>query len=551
MKKNLKGVCKIHTPFYDLLDKGLLFLFVGLCLIFVLYPIICIVFQSITLDGSLSFEIYKNIIGENKGLLINSILTALLSAGISTCLAATVALFIYFLSPILNKIGKFFLMVSMISPPFIASLAYIQLFGRRGYVTYHLLGLNFDPYGMHGVIIMQVIGFIPLSGLMILAVIEKVDKRLLKASLDLGSSKNSAVVNILIPMIKPGIAVAFLLSFVRSLSDFGTVTIIGGGFETIATDIYMEIIGYANFSKAAAMNILLLIPALIIFIPYRRNMEKLNQRSKDNDSGDDDGFRIEVNSYPKIIISTISLVFFIIMLTQYICIFISAFSKFSKGEFMFTTEYIRYIGEHNIDSFIRSIIYAFIAGIVGSFVGIMISYYIERRKVFGYRSLDFITTLPYILPGTFFGIAYILAFNSQPILLTGTAFIVVVNCIFKQIPLTTKTSSAVLSQLSVDIENASRDIGASKFHVIKDIIFPNMKGAFLVGFINNFTATMTTIGAIIFLIYPGKEVATVTLFDAINSGEYGVASMISVLIILITLVVNVVFTMIILRKKVK
>ncbi|MEG0371187.1 MAG: iron ABC transporter permease, partial [Clostridium sp.] len=112
---------------------------------------------------------------------------------------------------------------------------------------------------------------------------------------------------------------------------------------------------------------------------------------------------------------------------------------------------------HNIDSFIRSIIYAFIAGIVGSFVGIMISYYIERRKVFGYRSLDFITTLPYILPGTFFGIAYILAFNSQPILLTGTAFIVVVNCIFKQIPLTTKTSSAVLSQLSVDIENASRD----------------------------------------------------------------------------------------------
>ncbi|MEG0371188.1 MAG: ABC transporter permease subunit, partial [Clostridium sp.] len=330
MKKNLKGVCKIHTPFYDLLDKGLLFLFVGLCLIFVLYPIICIVFQSITLDGSLSFEIYKNIIGENKGLLINSILTALLSAGISTCLAATVALFIYFLSPILNKIGKFFLMVSMISPPFIASLAYIQLFGRRGYVTYHLLGLNFDPYGMHGVIIMQVIGFIPLSGLMILAVIEKVDKRLLKASLDLGSSKNSAVVNILIPMIKPGIAVAFLLSFVRSLSDFGTVTIIGGGFETIATDIYMEIIGYANFSKAAAMNILLLIPALIIFIPYRRNMEKLNQRSKDNDSGDDDGFRIEVNSYPKIIISTISLVFFIIMLTQYICIFISAFSKFSK-----------------------------------------------------------------------------------------------------------------------------------------------------------------------------------------------------------------------------
>ncbi|KMT22452.1 ABC transporter permease [Clostridium cylindrosporum] len=550
MKSKFKKVSKLDTSFYNLLDKGLISIVLILCIIFILYPIICLMIQSIKVDTSISFKLYENIIEKNKRLLFNSIFVATLSGAISTILSLIIALRIHSFSSIINKLGKIILMLSMISPPFVASLAYIQLFGRRGYITYHFLGINYDPYGIHGVIIMQVIGFIPLSALMILGVIEKVDKRLLKASLDLGSSENKAIISVLLPLIKPGIIVSFLLTFVRSLADFGTVTIIGGSFETIATEIYMEIIGYANFSNAAAMNFLLVLPAIIIFIPYRRNMRRLNQLSKDNELENNDDFKLLPRGGLKSLLSVFTIGFIAISLLQYGCIFLSSISKFSRGNLIFTTEYIKYIREYSMDSFIRSITYAFIAGIFGSLLGIIISYYIDRRRIIGGRSIDFITTLPYILPGTFFGISYILAFNSFPFPLTGTAFIVVINCIFKQIPLTTKISSAVLSQISIDVEHAARDIGASKFHVIKDIILPNAREAFLIGFVNNFISTMTTIGAIIFLIYPGKEVATVKLFDAINSGEYGVASMIAVIIILITLSINTIFTSFISRKKV-
>lgn len=551
MKLKLKRTSKIGVPFYNLLDKGLIIALVGICLIFVLYPIICVIIQSIIIDGTFSFSLYKDIIVKNKSLLYNSLTTAFISAAISSVLATIVAVYISLLKDKFNKIGKILLMISMISPPFVSSLAYIQLFGIRGYITYHLLGMSYDPYGMHGVIIMQVLGFIPLNALMIISIIEKVDKRLLRASLDLGSSENKAIVNILIPLIKPGIIVAFLLAFLRSLADFGTVTIIGGKFETIATEIYMEIIGYANFNTSAAMNVLLMIIAFIVFIPYRINMKKLNDISKDNEVEKNDDFKISLNGVLKWSFSIITVLFIFINILQYGCIFLFSIAKVSKGELVFTLENIRHIKEYSMDSFLRSIVYAFIAGTVGSLIGIMISYYVEKRKILGGKAIDFITTLPYILPGTFFGIAYILAFNKMPLLLTGTAFIVIANCIFKQIPLTTKTSSAVLSQISTDIESSARDLGASKFHVIKDIIIPNVKGAFLIGFINNFTSTMTTIGAVIFLVYPGKEVATVELFDAIGSGKYGVASMISVLIILVTLIVNVIFTLLVSRKKVE
>lgn len=125
--------------------------------------------------------------------------------------------------------------------------------------------------------------------------------------------------------------------------------------------------------------------------------------------------------------------------------------------------------------------YSLIAGVVGSILGMVVAYFNERRKIPGMEFVNFISTLPYIIPGTFFCIGYILAFNNVPLALTGTAIIVVLNCVFKQIPMTTKVSSPVISQINGDIEHAAKDLGASNFYIIKDIIIANLKTAFVLG----------------------------------------------------------------------
>ena len=65
----------------------------------------------------------------------------------------------------------------------------------------------------------------------------------------------------------------------------------------------------------------------------------------------------------------------------------------------------------SLKAFMRTIRYAFIAGLVSSLIGTLLSYYVERRKIWGMRFIEFVSSLPYIIPGTFFGIGYILAFN--------------------------------------------------------------------------------------------------------------------------------------------
>jgi iron(III) transport system permease protein len=199
-------------------------------------------------------------------------------------------------------------------------------------------------------------------------------------------------------------------------------------------------------------------------------------------------------------------------------------------------------------SFFRSLYYAFIAAIATSVIGLLLSYYIERRRFKGAKSFDLIASLPYIIPGPFFGIGYVLAFNDYPLALTGTGLIVVLNCVFRQIPISTKAASATLSNISTELEDAARDLGASNFRIIRGIIMPLLKPAFLVSFVNTFTATMTTVGAIIFLITPSAKVATVELFNVIREGKYGLAAVLACMIITATLLINVVFSRLLLRE---
>ena len=161
--------------------------------------------------------------------------------------------------------------------------------------------------------------------------------------------------------------------------------------------------------------------------------------------------------------------------------------------------------------------------------------------MWGRRLLELLSSLPYVVPGTLFGIGYVLAFHDEPLALTGTAIIVVINCIFRQLIVAVKAGAAVLSNVSPDLENAARDLGTPRIFILRDILLPLLKPAIFVSFVNTFTATMMTIGAIIFIISPNAKVATVELFDSLKQGVYGDAAVFALLLTLITVAANLLF----------
>lgn len=508
-------------------------------LLFVLYPILALVKSSLWIDGGLSLKEYNNLFRDNAGLLANSLFTGLFSACLSTIWSVILSIRIASLKGKMKGLMILLLAMALVSPPFISSLSYIQLYGRRGIISYGLLHLRWNPYNVWGIIAMQTLHFISLSTLFLLSFLERIDKRAVDASRDLGASPGKTYFRVILPLIMPAIAATWILSFVRSISDFGTPAVIGGRYDTLASAIYTQLIGYGRMEYAAAMNVLLLIPAVLSFFIYRSCMRAHGEASSvDSLQGGETVPLPFPEGLSGAFIRVGAVAYFILMLLQYGCIFLSGFLKSRKGVYSLTLENFNKLFLYNLRPLGLSLQLSLLVSLLGSAFALLLSYYLVRRRLPFGSFFDFTATLPYLLPGTCMGIGYILAFNRPPLKLTGTVTILVLSMLFKQLPAGLRVGSAAVMQISERIEEAARDLGARRMRVLLQIVLPNLGSAFLTAFMYNFASSMTTAGAVLFLITARNKLAVYTLFDAINSGEYGVAALISTLMILLTVAVS-------------
>ena len=499
--------------------------------LFIVYPIFLLFWKAFQVENPGQY--FQEIALRYKTAFFHSIESSFYSAVISTVMA-------FFLSYGIRSTGKWqkrialiLLSMSMVSPPFISSLSFITLYGRRGLITYRLLGLSFDPYHKWGVILMQSIHFACMNTLFFTNALEDFDGKLYDSGRDLGANAFFVLKDILLPLLSPAILASFFLSFLRGLSDFGTPIIIGGRYSTLATEIYLQIIGFSDFSKAAAMNILLLLPAFFSFLLYRMSMKRADERNKEQKGKT--GLRLDSKHWMNLPIQFLLFFFLLFQLLQYASIFLYGFLRFNKKQIFFTWENMGSLFQYNLSTMGLSWLLAFAASVVGSFFAFLLAYLMERKMKRGKKLLDFALSLPYLLPGTCFGLAYILAFNKAPLKLTGTVWIMLFSLLFRQMPLGSRLASTALSQSPKNLELAARDLGAKPSLVFFQIILPGILPSFFSSVYLQFSQGLTTAGAIIFLISAKYKVLVYTLFDAINRGDYAVASLISGIMILLSL----------------
>ena len=532
---------------YKIADFILICMVAILIILFILLPFFAVLKESIYSNNKFNFKYIIEIFSKPK-LIKNSIKVAFITGIITTFISTCIAIYYYIAGSKTKKVIIIILSTTIISPPFVTALSYINLFGRRGLISYHLLKLSINPYGMWGVILMQIISDFSLSSLLLMGFIISIDKSLIDSAKSLGAKTNNIIKDILLPFLIPAIKASALLTFLRSLSDFGTVAIIGGNFNVLASESYFAVISEGNVAKAAAINVVLLLPALIVFIFYQKSIKNISLSTHGLGSGDEN---IEKKGYLYTIVKLIAIIFILWISIQYTSIFLSSISMMRKGKLIYTLQNIIEARVYFNKTIFRSIYYSLISAFFGSILGLIIAYYLQIRKIKIFKIIDFIATLPYIIPGTFFGLGYLMAFNKPPLYIVGTSAIVILNILFKQIPFSTKMGNASMEKINLDSLNSIRDLGGNRISELKDAIIPMSKDALSISFINAFTTSMTTIGSIIFLVSPGQKVLTIVMFDLIQSGNYTVGSVIAVLIIIICLIVNSLYLIILNRNNIR
>lgn len=510
-------------------------------ILFILMPFLSVFRESFIIDGSLNFKYYKDILA-NKNLLFNSLKLGILTSLLSLITSVIVSVYTYLSDKKIQKIINVILAITLISPPFVTSLSYINLFGRRGFITYNILHLSFNPYNMWGVSFMQTLSFLSLNCLVLLGLLNNMSKDILNSARSLGADTNSIIIDIIIPQLKNGLITVFILSFFKAMSDFATPSIIGGKFNVLALESYFEVIANGNLAKASALNILLLLPIIFVFIIS--NIFNKEKTLVANSYAQND-VNIKRNGFIFKIFRVLSIFILLLLVLLYGSIILSAFSRMKNRHLILTLENFARTRNYINNAMLRSVVYSLISAFFGTLIGLLIGYYIIIKNSKFMKIIDVFSNLPYIIPGTFFGLGYLLYFKSPPIMITGTSIIVVLNVLFKQLPFSSRVGNAAMKSVDPGIVNSIRDLGGNTFYEIKDGIIPNIKASIRISLINSFVTTMTTVGSIIFLVYPGKKLMTLVMFDVINSGKYNEGSVIALLIMIIcllfTLAINLLF----------
>lgn len=262
----------------------------------------------------------------------------------------------------LKKIILAILFVTLISPPFVTALSYVNLFGRRGFITYGIFHLSLNVYGMWGIAMMQTISHLSLNVLLIFSFLKSLSPDIINSARNLGAKTNDIIKDIILPKANEGLKAVILLSFFRAISDFGTPAIIGGKFNVLALESYFAVIAEGNLAKASAMNVLILIPAVVIFIFYQNKISSMAE-SKNYEKMEIEIKRKGTFYY---IISAVSLFFIAALVLLYTSIIFSAFTRMKDGRLILTFQNIVETRPYITGVLLRSIIYSLISAVVGS-----------------------------------------------------------------------------------------------------------------------------------------------------------------------------------------
>jgi iron(III) transport system permease protein len=465
----------------------------------------------------------------------------------TTCLGLAFALIFTRTDFAAKKLLRVLTILPIITPPFVIGLALILLFGRSGTITeFFAWAFGMEKtrwlYGFWGVWLAQMLSFTPIAFLVLIGVVEGISPSMEEASQTLDADRWQTFRRVSLPLMRPGLANAFLLGFIESLADFGNPLVLGGNFNVLSTEIYFAIVGtVADPAKAAILSMILLAMTLGAFLVQRRWLGRKSYATVTGKA--DNGQHASLNPGLKWACYATALPWAAFTLILYALIVFGSFVKLWGYNHSFTLAHYKQAfaisfrnGVHFTgsawDSYFSTLGIAAISAPLTAMVGLATAYLLVRQKFAGKDAFEFSTMLSFAIPGTVIGVAYVMAFNFPPIELTGTAIILILVFVFRNMPVGVRGGIAAMSQLDKSLDEASIMLGANSFTTLRRVILPLMGPAILAAITYSFVRAITSVSAVIFLVSARHNMATSFIVGRVENNEYGIAIAYSTVLII-------------------
>ena len=421
----------------------------------------------------------------------------------------------------------------LLTPPFVSGLAFVLLLGRRGLLTYHLLGLETSVYGLHGVWLAQTLSFFPVAYLVLRGAFLAVDPTLEQAARGLGADRGQVLRSVTLPLVTPALLAAALFIAIGVLGDFGNPMLVGGRFQVLATAVYTQLTGWASFGTSAALGLVLLVPAVALFAAQQAVQAATRQRFA-TVGGRGAGLPAPaVAGWLRWSLFALCVLVTLFVLASQGVVFVGALTRLWGVDLAFTLEHARYaFGQ--VGGLGNSLRFASLAALLCTALSLLVAYLVQRGGVPARRGLDLATLLPAAVPGTLLGVAFVLAFNGPPLRLTGTGLIIVVAMAISYLPVGYRICAAAIEQLRPALDDSATNLGASKLRALLTVTAPLLRPALAATFVFAFVQAVGTLSTVIFLVSFDTPLASVTILNLAEQGSWGRAAALASALVLVT-----------------
>jgi iron(III) transport system permease protein len=380
----------------DPLLLGVILLLLISLVLFIIYPLYKVVVVSFQVDGSFSIKNFTDVMTYSNGYYLKALFNSLWM-GVATAVLGTFIAYIFAYSLTRANIPgrKFFNLIAtipIISPPFIGALAVIMLFGRNGFVSSTLLGMqNANVYGPRGLLFAQVLTFFPVAYITLRGVLESISPTLEDAAMDLGGNRFTIFRKVTLPLSIPGIASSMLVLFVESLADFGNPLVLAGAqFPILSVQAYLEIPVWVPFVKVRLMPHPL-VPSVSAYLLQKYWVSKkqyVTVTGKPTQSSND-----VVSPTARRLLFVVCCLIAACIILVYASIVWGAFAESWGNSNKLTLQNFVYVWRVGFESVLDTLVIAGLSTPLAGTIGMVIAFLVVRKQFWGRKFMEFSSML--------------------------------------------------------------------------------------------------------------------------------------------------------------
>ena len=531
---------KPQFDFWTIVTIGILAVFA----LFLIYPLISLFVDGFLEEGTGAFTMANFTKFFGKKFYYRSLLNSLkLTVCVTICsllIGVPLAYIMSFFKIRGKSIIEILIIISMMSPNFIGAYSWILLLGRSGVVTQFLsntFGIKMPSiYGFGGMLLVFTLKLYPFIYMYVSGALKKVDVAVCEAAESLGCNAIRKVFTVVMPLVTPTAIASALLVFMNSMADFGTPALIGEGYDVLPTKIKIEFVGESGGSAyfASAMASLMVVITAVLFLLQKWYVNKKSFTMS--------AMRpiqpTRAKGAKNVIMHVFTYLLVILSVVPHLVIIWTSLRKTKVQYFVdgYSFESYTKIFDTALSSIQNTYLYCIIALAIIIVLGMLIAYLSVRKKSMLTSAIDTIAMFPYIIPGSVLGITLLLAFNGKgdPMVLSGTAAIMIISLVIRRLAYTLRSSSAILYQISPSVEEAAISLGDSPLKAFVKVTAKLMLPGVISGAILSWITLINELSSSVMLYTANTRTMSVAIYNEVIRASYGTAAALATILTLTT-----------------